>query len=132
MQFLKKRKDIKRDNDGGILLMRWNVFECKFFSIKIHKLISSDPGCMHDHPWAFLTFLMRGGYVEYSKRHGSRVYSRFSLLYRPANYTHRLEIHQPVWTFVITFKKVREWGFYTLLGWVPWFKYEENTDICNS
>jgi hypothetical protein len=127
MKFFKPKKIITRAGDVP-LLIRWNLFECKFFSIKIHKLVSSDPACPHDHPWAFITFLLKGGYVEHTLQ-GSKVYSRFSLLYRPAHYLHRLEIHQPVYTFVITFKKVREWGFQTPAGWVKWFRYNP-TNTC--
>lgn len=127
MKFFKKHKTITRN--GQPLLIRWNLFECRYFSIKIHKLIGSDPSCQHDHPWAFLTFLMRGGYVEYNQK-GSKVYSRFSLLYRPANYLHSLQIHQPVWTFVITFKKTRQWGFLTPKGWVAWFNFKDSSNQC--
>lgn len=121
MKFFKRKKAIYRENHTP-LLFRWNLFECKFFSVKIHKLVSSDNACQHDHPWAFITFLLKGAYVEFTPA-GSKVYSRFSLLYRPANYIHRLEIHQPVYTFVITFKKIREWGFITPKGWVKWYLY---------
>ncbi len=124
MKFFKKRKTITRS--GMPLLIRWNLFECRFFSIKIHKLLASDDGCLHDHPWAFITFLLKGGYVEYTSK-GSKVYSRFSLLYRPANYTHKLQIHQPVYTLVFTFRKSRVWGFFTPKGWVEWFRYSENS-----
>ncbi len=148
MRFFKKKKVIERE-EGKPLLFRWTIFECRFFSIKIHKLVGSDHSCQHDHPWSFITFLLKGGYVEYTPADGqqkylgmehlaydwstdkvklvpevSRVISRFSLLYRPAYYTHRLEIHQPVTTLVITFKKVRIWGFFTQKGWVKWFDYD--------
>ena len=127
MKFLKPKKVIYREGNKP-LLIRWNLFECRWFSLKIHKLVSSDNSCQHDHPWAFVTFLMKGGYVEYTPT-GSKIYSRFSLLYRPARYIHRLEIHQPVWTLVLTFKKERMWGFITPRGWVRWFEYEAK-DIC--
>jgi hypothetical protein len=145
MKFFKPKKIIFRE-EGQALLHRWNIFECRYFSIKIHKLIGSDNACHHDHPWAFLTFLMKGGYVEYTPSDGQkfgkytehrhyhegkaqlvpeigRVRSRFSLLYRPAYFAHRLEIHQPVWTLVITFRKVKRWGFFTQKGWVFWKEY---------
>lgn len=128
MEFFKKPKYIYRFDDT-LLLIRYTIFDCKFFGIKIHKLVGTDNACQHDHPWAFVTFLMKGGYVEYTPN-GSKVYSRFSLLYRPAKYTHKLEIHQPVWTFVITFKRVREWGFHTPKGWIKWFKFTEQDDTC--
>ena len=121
MKFYKK-KVIKRDFDNKPYLIRHSLFSCRFFAIKVHKILLSDHSCQHDHPWAFITFLLKGGYVEYTPN-GSKLYSRFSLLYRPANYIHRLEIHQPVWSFVITFRKVRDWGFITSKGWLHWSKY---------
>lgn len=127
MKFFKPKRVIYREEHTP-LLFRWNLFECALFSIKIHKLVSNDTACQHDHPWAFITFLLKGGYVEYTPK-GSKVYSRFSLLYRPAKYVHRLEIHQPVYTFLITFKKVREWGFITPRGWVKWYLYK-GSDNC--
>jgi len=152
MRFFKPKRIIEREK-GQTLLERWNIFECRFFSIKIHKLVGSDAACHHDHPWAFITFLLKGGYVEYTPADGQskpefnqhfeynedvkglrlvsekgKVYSRFSLLYRPSYYAHRLEIHQPVTTLVITFKKVRNWGFYTQKGWVHWFDYSRKND----
>ena len=122
MKRLIKKKIIYR-NPGEPYLIRYTLFTCPWFSIKVHKILLSDPSCMHDHPWAFLTFLLKGGYVERTPK-GSKVYSRGSLLYRPASYIHKLEIHQPVWTFVITFRKIKRWGFLTPLGWVEWYKYD--------
>ncbi|MES2651289.1 MAG: hypothetical protein V4663_06085 [Bacteroidota bacterium] len=121
---LLKKKIITRGYNKEKYLIRWTIvpLTCKWFSVKVHKILLSDYQCLHDHPWAFITFLIKGGYVEYSDK-GSKLYSRFSLLFRKASYQHRLEIHQPVWSIVITFKKVREWGFITPKGWVKWFNY---------
>ena len=127
MKFFKKRKDITRDN-GDIYLKRWNLFECKFFSVKLHNIILSDYDCHHDHPWSFISFIIKGGYVEY-KDGTSKIIHPFSLLWRPAKTSHRLELHQPCWSLVITFKKTRQWGFFTKEGWVPWFKYN-STQSC--
>lgn len=38
----------------------------KFFSIKIHDILASDSLCLHDHPWGFITFLLKGGYYEWT------------------------------------------------------------------
>lgn len=122
-----KSKTIYRE-DHKPYMKRFTVFYCKWFSIKFHQILLSDYSCMHDHPWAFITFLIRGGYVEYTPG-SSRLYGRFSLLYRPADYVHRLEIHQPVWSIVISFKKIQAWGFYTKKGWVHWRGYT-STNSC--
>lgn len=116
-----KKKIITR-KDKKPYLIRYSIFTCRFFAIKIHNLLISDDDCLHDHPWDFMTFILKGGYVEHTPQ-GSKLYSRFSLLYRHLHYIHRLEIHQPVWTLVITFRKKKSWGFYTKRGWVEWFKY---------
>jgi len=116
-----KRKIIYRD-DNKPYLIRYTLFTCRWFSVKIHNILLSDPSCQHDHPWSFITVLLKGGYVEHTPT-GSKVYGAGCILYRPADYVHRLEVHQPVWTFVITFKKTRPWGFYTKRGWVVWHQY---------
>jgi hypothetical protein len=139
MKFYKKT--IINREDGKPYLIRHSLFSCAWFAIKVHNILLSDPSCQHDHPWAFITFLMKGSYIEESyfegwKRdryviHAKRKhYKRFSLLFRSAKYTHRLIVGKPVWTFVVTFKKVRTWGFVTPSGWVEWFKYKD-TNHCD-
>ncbi|RKR83214.1 hypothetical protein BDD43_3416 [Mucilaginibacter gracilis] len=124
---LYKKKVIQRI-DNKPYLIRYSLFTCRWFAVKVHNIILSDFECQHDHPWAFVTILLKGGYVEYTQT-GSKVYGRGSVLYRPAESLHRLEIHQPVWSLVITFKKVRQWGFLTPRGWIKWFDYS-STDSC--
>lgn len=148
MKFLKAKKIIARE-DGKPYLIRWNLFECKLFSIKIHRILRSDYDCLHDHPWAFVSVILRGGYVEHreipQKTLGSilggfavrvapahivsRIYHPGNILYRRATDKHKLEIHQPCTSLVITFKKVRPWGFWTKTGWVIHWKYDAK-NIC--
>lgn len=121
-----KKKIIWRQNMP--YLIRYTLrFTPAWCQVKIHHIMLSDHVCLHDHPWTFISFLIKGGYVEHTPE-GSKVYGRFSLLYRPAKYLHRLEVHQPVWSIVITFKKVRVWGFKTPNGWIEWFKYKPSND----
>jgi len=124
-----KKKTIYR-SDNIPYLVRYSIFNCRWFAIKIHNILSSDDDCLHDHPWRFVTFLMKGSYIEHTPDGKSKKYGRFSLLYRNLNYIHRLEIVEPVWTFVVTFKKKKKWGFFTKNGWVEWFKHSYN-DGCN-
>lgn len=124
-----KSKIIYR-NYNEVYLIRYSIFTCKYFSIKIHKILKSDDACLHDHPWSFITFILKGGYVEHTPE-GTKIRSRFSLLYRPAKWSHRLEIHQTAWTLVFTSKYKRQWGFWTPRGWEHWTKYRSTgQDIC--
>ena len=116
------KKTIIERGDGADYLIRYSIFTCKWFAIKVHKILLSDHDCLHDHPWKFISFIIKGGYVEHTVK-GSRIYHPMNLLIRPAEFKHRLELHQPAWTVVITFKKVRVWGFHTPKGFVEWFKF---------
>lgn len=143
------RKKIITRGDGEVYLIRYTIFTFfTLFSIKLHKIILSDDACLHDHPWAFISLILRRGYIEEHygvpmkiiKEYGgdvtsvelkdyivSKRYRAGSLLYRPANYTHRLIIlGKPAWTLVFTFKKIRRWGFWTRLGWVHWRLYKQD------
>lgn len=145
MRFWKKTV-IKR-HDKEPYLIRWTIFSCSLFSIKIHNILLSDYDCHHDHPWSFISLILWGGYVEHTEKKSivptgrtllsnppqpetkeitvkkSRIYHPGNILYRKAEFAHKLELHQPCWTMVITFKKVRKWGFLTPKGWIEWFKY---------
>ena len=54
-------------------------------------------------------------------------YGPRSILRRPCPWPHRLELPdgKTAWTLIITQKKEREWGFRTVCGWIPWFRYDE-------
>jgi len=147
MRFFKPKKIISRE--GVPYLIRWNLFECKLFSIKVHRILKSDYDCFHDHPWAFLSLILKGGYVEHREiptfsfvgathykpvsdeyvRKISKIYHPGQLLFRKADCRHKLEIHQPALTLVITFKKIQDWGFWTNQGFVHWRDYNSK-NIC--
>lgn len=126
--------------DNGPLLTRYFLFRSKRLAIFIHHLHASDEDrALHDHPWAFLTFLLSSGYWEHVdnwreikqkswlpqfQRIAGRFWRRrFSILYRPAKWRHRLELERPVWTLVIRFRRERDWGFWTDSGWQFWKDY---------
>lgn len=110
-------------------LIRYSIFSCPLFAIKIHNILRSDDDCLHDHPWAFITILLKGAYIEESEHYNGRrfrYYSAGTILYRHKHWIHRLIIDKPVRSLVITFKKKRggAWGFFTPKGWVFWKDYK--------
>ena len=49
-------------NRYWVLKPRWWTFGC---SIRVHQILRSDDDRhLHDHPWAFMTVILRGGYTE--------------------------------------------------------------------
>lgn len=109
----------------GPLLTRWFLIRTKYFGLFLHKFHRSDNDRhFHDHPWTFITFLLSRGYYENTPtgRHWRR---RFSILYRPAEWKHWVEIKEPVWTLVVRLQRRRQWGFWTEKGWIDWITYDK-------
>lgn len=119
------RKNVIRacDRTKGTLLVRYFLLHTRPISVFLHHLMLSDEDrALHDHPWSFITILLSNGYWEHTTT--ERIWRRrFSVLYRPAEWQHRLELERPCWTLVIKFRSRREWGFITASGWQKWTEY---------
>lgn len=120
-------------------LIRYTLFTCKFFSIKIHKALISDPEEPHDHPWNYLSFILRGGYWEERKQAIPREsadqtdkywnthlkwYKPGSILYRKGDQLHKLIIPENSYciSLIFTFKKWRKWGYLKNNRWEQYQK----------
>lgn len=120
----------------GWLLQRFGV------SVRIHRLHTPDlDRHMHDHPWPFVSVVLRGFYVEARPRQiepaffgdvhtvesmQMRVRGTGSIAFRRATDRHSILSTSvgEVWTLFITFPKRQWWGFYTPSGKVHWKDYE--------
>jgi hypothetical protein len=47
-----------------IYLIRYSLFSCRWFAVKLHKIFLSDDDCLHCHPWSFISVILWGGYWE--------------------------------------------------------------------
>lgn len=102
-------------------VIRWRV-ETPWGSIRLHHwLAPDDDRAPHDHPWWFVTFVLKGGYVDrsgYSRLHGGTGYKSEHLKapavrYRPAEHQHTVFPDEGgCWTIIVTGPKVRNWGFW--------------------
>lgn len=137
------------DVDKTPYLERTFLMITPWFRVMWHKFLISDDDCLHDHPWAFLSFIVKGGYWEWcdydqlslkerkkidftkiERRLGPdgglqirRRYNPGSILFRRADWKHKVEVDKPAYTLVITFKKERRWGFWPKRGWVHHSEY---------
>lgn len=142
---------ITRDDGTPYMYRNTLVSFGKWFSIKLHRLVANDDPCDHDHPWGFLTIILRGGYYEWTPMEqkergeviristgsdgifeGKRWHGPGSILYRPATWRHRLQLLEegegnfiPATTLVFTGRVMRRWGFFTRLGWLHWKDYNK-------
>lgn len=86
---------------------------------RVHHILRSDSGRdPHDHPWWFVTIVLRGGYYEHRyDAFGSWVSRRWhgpgSVLIRAPEDLHMLELPKgkTAWTLFITGPKKQTWGF---------------------
>ena len=108
----------------GYMDRYWLIPYNKFSpAVRIHHILRSDNDrAFHDHPWPYLTIILRGGYFEVKPMFDkSGLYigdSRKwcgpgSVLFRRAKSWHRLEIPEgeTAWTLFITGKYQQRWGF---------------------
>lgn len=104
------------------------------FNIFLHKFLKSDPDDVHDHPWPFLTVILRGGYWEWTPQFDAegRKTGEIARWCRPgsvrwasANQYHRVELDPDVtcWTLFMPGVKQRDWGFLVRNQWVQWEEY---------
>lgn len=119
------------DRADPYLIRWWVIPRNRFFNVYLHRFLRSDDDrALHDHPWANLSILLRGMYVEHTiaaggvnvrteRRAGAWKFRMFG------SAAHRLElIDGECWTIFITGPRYREWGFHCpLIGWVHWKRF---------
>ena len=83
------------------------------YSIRIHFwLRSDDKRYMHNHPWWFITFVLKGYYIDMSLN-GIDMVDTFSFRYRKPNHTHYVQIPSGgCTTILITGRNKNKWGFW--------------------
>lgn len=123
--------------DGTLYLWRLYLIETPFGGIKLHRIVRPDHDrAMHDHPWDFLSIVLRGGYTEaiddgtfVPTANVAAVFPwrrvRWASFHR-AEDRHRivkLERNRPAWTLVLSGRKRRPWGFVEHPG-APWERWD--------
>ncbi len=107
------------------LLIRYVLFRCAAWGIYVHHLLRSDHDrALHDHPWPFISIVLRGGYavIHDQTEDGTMRYtwrSKHSIALRAAEWRHRVLLSSgaTAWTLVIVGRRGRRWGFFTPRGW---------------
>ena len=134
-----------------LMLVRTKLIQTPFGNLDLHVFHASDAGReLHDHPWTFISLILWGGYTEVMPVRSIRrmildngamsgwgapesVHERArrcpgALLFRPANWAHRVELEPGrksvsiLWTFPK--RTDRDWGF-APDGWVNWRTYHD-------
>lgn len=144
------------------LFRRWLLLAPRWrgeylFKVMVHHFLPDrqDADLPHDHPWPFLTFIVRGGYddivrcacqrmpsyiadeIERTGEYwcpacgglGLVVGERLSapcVRLRRATHAHQTRTdHRGAWTLVVTGPRLREWGFWRDGRWWVWTEFEQ-------
>jgi len=107
------------------------------FNVFLHKFLKSDPTDPHDHPWAYATLIIKGGYWEWIPQFNSagEKVSEVPLWRGPGSFRiskadsfHRIEVEPNIecWTLFMPGPKKREWGFIKKNQWIKHDEYFED------
>lgn len=104
---------------GCPYVIRWRFEVRGLGSVRVHHWLSADDDrAPHDHPWWFLTLVLRGSYDDMSPvANGSviehDVLRAGSVRLRPALHRHTVVPGEHgAWTLLITGPAARAWGFW--------------------
>lgn len=91
---------------------RW-VLDMRLFSLRLHHFIrSDDPRYKHDHPWWYITLVLKGAYWDRGED-GDKYLRAPTIAFRSATRAHYVDPDAGgVWTLVITGRPKRHWGFW--------------------
>lgn len=121
--------------NGLTYLVRLRLVQTPWFAIYLHDLLEPDSDRdPHDHPWDFISIVLRGGYTErfydaegtvgYRGRYQS--WKRWSAHRMRTRDAHMIvEVEPRTKTLILTGPRSRTWGFWTDGGFVPWMEYVE-------
>ena len=90
--------------------IRWRLFHCPFFGIYLHKWFKPDPrSTPHNHPWAFISFILVGGYME-RRVTGDRFITWVNVVRRD-DFHNVSEVMVPTWSLMLVGRDRGDWGY---------------------
>lgn len=94
-------------------VIRWRLEVRGLGSVRVHHWLSSDdPRAYHDHPWWFLTLVVKGGYTDSNPRRDDHLQAP-AVRFRSALHQHTVYPDAGgAWTILLTGRPLRAWGFW--------------------
>ena len=93
-------------------VIRWRMELPGIGSVRVHHWLGPDDDrAHHDHPWWFVTFVVKGSYDDHTPE-GVEHLPAGSVRFRPMLHRHYVVPTPSAWTVLITGPKRRRWGFW--------------------
>lgn len=115
---------------GEVYLARLRVIQTPLFAVYLHDIHEADGDRdPHNHPWAFLSIVLRGGYTErvYDRASAGKdkTHTLYSIHAMGRRKYHRITTIEPgLKTLILTGPRQSGWGFFTDRGYVRWQDYD--------
>ena len=118
--------------NGDAYLDRLRLVQTPWFAVYLHHIHRPDKDvCPHDHPWAFASLVLCGGYSESFWPDKTvpgdwewRDRRRWSARRLSRNAAHIItDVRGPLWTLVIAGRDHGDWGFWRNGKYIPWREY---------
>lgn len=100
-----------RNKSGELHFQRWRILSTPWFNIFIHKIFKSDTDHQHNHPWSFLSIILKGVYDEFNSSFGFTRRNAGSISYKKAKEFHSFNPVKPTTSLVITGPINNVWGY---------------------
>lgn len=93
---------------------RYGIASDRLGSLRLHRWkASDDPRYLHDHPWWFITFVLRGGYYDIQDDGAFDTVRAPAIRFRSAHHKHSVQVMPGgATTILLTGPKKRRWGFW--------------------
>lgn len=130
--FMEKFEIPNLDNPDETYLTRWRIVQTPWAAIYLHRMDGPDSrATLHDHPWPFISFVLRGGYWE------RREYGQLGVCIDRVNAKRSTDFHyiyqlhrKPTWTLMLVGPRVRTWGYRDRDGtWTAFDKHEHSREF---
>lgn len=114
-----------KSQEGTLHFRRWRLVETKYFRFYVHQIFEFDKDeHLHNHPWNFLSFVLKGGYIEVLSKGKQKLVPRFRFNFHKAADYHRIVwIQKPTISLFLAFGKYRTWGYETSEGHISADEY---------
>jgi len=101
------------DRPSRNYLWRLRLVQTPWFGIYLHRFDTPDSRpTLHDHPWPFLSLLIRGSYSEVTDYRKPPHHVRCLNVKGKRSLHYISELHRPVvWSLVLVGRRSREWGY---------------------
>lgn len=143
MWALFERFEIPNYDGEGVYLTRWRIVQTPWFALYLHRFTAPDPRpTLHDHPWSFVSVILRGGYVERRLNPLTLTVDEHRRV-RRVNVVRPLDAHAivsldrtPTWSLLFVGKRRRKWGYMEPAGdgwtWTPFDRHRHNDEFLSA